>query len=87
MWAAVNSATCLRRGWCQTVGGFSVFSTASMEMAADDNKPIMVVSANMDSRSLFHDLTVGATQDVSGLVTVLAIAETLSRVSRFLLER
>jgi Zn-dependent M28 family amino/carboxypeptidase len=58
-----------------------------MEMAADDNKPIMVVSANMDSRSLFHDLTVGATQDVSGLVTVLAIAETLSRVSRFLLER
>ncbi|RCI04076.1 hypothetical protein CU098_011379 [Rhizopus stolonifer] len=49
------------------------------DIKADDNKPIIVVSANLDSRSLFHDLTVGASEHVSGLVTVLAIAEALSR--------
>ncbi|KAF1801387.1 Nicastrin-domain-containing protein [Mucor lusitanicus] len=79
MWAAVNSETCLRRGWCQVVGGMSVYSTPSLAISADDNKPIVVVSASLDSRSLFHDLTVGASNDVSGMVTVLAIADALSR--------
>ncbi|KAK4512992.1 uncharacterized protein ATC70_003703 [Mucor velutinosus] len=79
MWAAVNSETCLRRGWCQVVGGMSVYSTPSLNISADDKKPIVVVSASMDSRSLFHDLTVGASSDVSGMVTVLGIADALSR--------
>ncbi|KAG0742219.1 hypothetical protein G6F57_010744 [Rhizopus arrhizus] len=79
MWAAVDSETCLRRGWCQPVGGFSVYSTSSLDITADDNKPIIVVSANLDSRALFHDLVIGSTKDISGLVTVLAIADALSR--------
>ncbi|KAI8971483.1 Nicastrin-domain-containing protein [Mycotypha africana] len=78
MWAAVNSETCLRRGWCQVVGGMSVFSSPSLNISAKDKKPIIVVSANMDSRSMFHDLTTGASSSISGLVTVLAIADTLS---------
>lgn len=82
MWAAVNSQTCLRRGWCQAVGGMSVYSTPSIDISPDDKKPIIVVSAGMDSRSLFHDLTIGASNDVSGMVAVLAIAEALSRVSK-----
>jgi nicastrin len=81
MWAAVNSETCLRRGWCQVVGGMSVFSSPSLNIAADDKKPIIVVSASIDSRSMFHDLTIGATKDVSGMITVLAIADALSRVN------
>ncbi|CEI91268.1 hypothetical protein RMCBS344292_05565 [Rhizopus microsporus] len=79
MWAAVDAKTCLRRGWCQPVGGMSVYSTPSVNLDADDNKPIIVVSSNLDSRALFHDLTIGASKDISGLVTVLAIAEALSR--------
>lgn len=67
-------------GWCQPVGGMSVYSTPSVNLDADDNKPIIVVSSNLDSRALFHDLTIGASKDISGLVTVLAIAEALSRV-------
>jgi hypothetical protein len=35
----------------------------------------------MDSRSLFHDLTLGVESSVAGMVTVLAVAEALSRVS------
>ncbi|KAI9481077.1 MAG: glycosyltransferase family 20-domain-containing protein [Benjaminiella poitrasii] len=79
MWAAVNSETCLRRKWCQAVGGMSVFSSPSLDIQHEDSKPIIVVSANIDSRSIFHDLTIGASSSVSGLVTVLAIAEALSR--------
>ncbi|KAF7729030.1 hypothetical protein EC973_005061 [Apophysomyces ossiformis] len=79
MWAAVNSETCLRRGWCKAVGAMSVYSTPSIDMAIDDNKPILVVAAAMDSRSLFHDLTVGANHDVSGFVGVLTVADALSR--------
>lgn len=72
-----------QKGWCQPVGGFSVYSTSSLDIAADDNKPIIVISANLDSRALFHDLVIGSTKDISGLVTVLAIADALSRVSLF----
>ncbi|KAI8136925.1 Nicastrin-domain-containing protein [Fennellomyces sp. T-0311] len=81
MWAAVNSETCLRRGWCEAVGGMSVYSTPSINMEADDDRPIVLLSAAMDSRSLFHELTIGADHDVSGMVGVLAVAEALSRVS------
>ncbi|KAI7852402.1 Nicastrin-domain-containing protein [Circinella umbellata] len=80
MWAAVNSETCLRRGWCEAIGGLSVYSTPSVDIQADDKKSIVMLTAGMDSRSLFHDLTNGAGHDVSGLVGILAAAEALSRV-------
>ena len=82
MWAAIDTETCLRRGWCQPIGGFSVYSTPSLTIAADDHKPIIVVSASLDSRSLFHDLTVGANQVISGVVTVLGIAEAMNKVKK-----
>lgn len=85
MWAAVNSETCLRRGWCQAVGGMSVYSSPSLNIQPEDKKPIVIVSSNMDSRSLFHDLTIGASKDVSSLVTVLAIADALTTVSFIIL--
>lgn len=49
-------------------------------MSADDGKPVIVVASSLDSRSLFHDLTLGVDNDVSGTVAVLAIADTLSKV-------
>jgi hypothetical protein len=47
----------------------------------DDNKPIIVLTAALDSRSLFHDLTVGVDTSISGLVTLLSVAEAINRVS------
>ncbi|KAF9429330.1 hypothetical protein BGZ76_001447, partial [Entomortierella beljakovae] len=79
MWAAQDSATCLRRAWCTPVGGASVWSTPSYNMSSSDGKPIVLVSAAMDSRSLFHDLTLGVESSVAGMVAVLAVAEALSR--------
>ena len=80
MWAAMNSETCLRRGWCEAIGGLSVYSSPSVDIQADDKKPIVMLTAGMDSRSLFHDLTNGAEHAVSGLVGILAAAEALGRV-------
>ncbi|KAM3580291.1 hypothetical protein VKS41_007527 [Umbelopsis sp. WA50703] len=79
MWAAVNSETCLRRGWCNPVGGSSVYSTVSQNMTSTDGKPIIIVSATMDSRSIFHDLTLGVENDVSGMVALFAVADALSK--------
>ncbi|KAG0303492.1 hypothetical protein BGZ98_006581 [Dissophora globulifera] len=81
MWAAQDTGTCLRKGWCTPVGGASVWSTPSFNISSSDNKPIIVISAAMDSRSLFHDLTLGVESSISGMVTVLAVAEALSRSS------
>ncbi|KAI9264906.1 Nicastrin-domain-containing protein [Phascolomyces articulosus] len=80
MWAAMDSETCLRRGWCEAVGGLSVYATPSTDIQADDQKSIVMLTAGMDSRSLFHDLTNGAGHDISGLVGILAAAEALSHV-------
>ncbi|KAF9350144.1 hypothetical protein BGX26_011638, partial [Mortierella sp. AD094] len=81
MWAATDSGTCLRRGWCSPVGGASVWSTPSVNISSSDGKPIVVVSAAMDSRSLFHDLTIGVESSLAGMVATLAVAEALSRSS------
>lgn len=67
-------------GWCTPVGGASVWSTPSSNITAADNKPIIVVAASMDARSMFHDLTLGVESSVTGMVTVMAVAEALSRV-------
>lgn len=49
-------------------------------MTSTDGKPIIIVSATMDSRSIFHDLTLGVENDVSGMVALLAVADALSKV-------
>jgi nicastrin len=81
MYALPKSDHPLRKGWCIPVGGSSVYSTASQNISSTDGKPIIVVSATMDSRSVFHDLTLGVENDISGLVAMLATADALSKVS------
>ncbi|RIB26845.1 Nicastrin-domain-containing protein [Gigaspora rosea] len=79
MWSAIDASTCLRRDFCQPVGGQSVYSTSSVNISNDDNKPIIVVAAAMDSRSLFHMLTLGVDNGVSGTIALLAVADAISR--------
>lgn len=57
-----------------------MYSTASQNMSSTDGKPIIIVSATMDSRSVFHDLTLGVENDISGLVAMLAVADAISKV-------
>ncbi|CAG8600544.1 20451_t:CDS:10, partial [Dentiscutata erythropus] len=79
MWSAIDASTCLRREFCQPVGGQSVYSTPSNSISNDDNKPIIVVAAAMDSRSLFHPLTLGVDNGISSTIAVLAVADAISR--------
>ncbi|KAG0269707.1 hypothetical protein BGZ95_001960 [Linnemannia exigua] len=79
MWGAQDTGACLRKGWCTPVGGASVWSTPSNNISYTDEKPIVIVAAAIDSRSLFHDITLGVESSVAGMVTVLAVAEALSR--------
>jgi nicastrin len=50
-------------------------------MNENDGKPIIVVSAAMDSKSLFHDITLGVNNGISGSIALLAIADALRKVS------
>ncbi|CAB4394959.1 unnamed protein product [Rhizophagus irregularis] len=79
MYAAVDASTCLRRNFCNPVGGYSVYSTPSIDMNENDGKPIIIVSAAMDSKSLFQDITFGLNNGISGSIALIAIADALSR--------
>ncbi|KAG0210356.1 hypothetical protein BGX28_009408 [Mortierella sp. GBA30] len=79
MWGAQDTGACLRKGWCTPIGGASVWATPSNNISFTDGKPIVVVAAAMDSRSLFHDLTIGVESSLTGFITVLAVSEALSR--------
>ena len=46
-------------------------------MNENDGKPIIVVSAAMDSKSFFHGITFGLNNGISGSIALLAIADAL----------
>ncbi|CAI2171098.1 521_t:CDS:10 [Funneliformis geosporum] len=79
MFAAIDASTCLRRNWCYPIGGHSVYSTPSVDINENDGKPIIVVSAAMDSKSLFQDITFGLNNGISGSIALLAIADALQK--------
>lgn len=53
---SANSADCIGAGTCKPLGGYSVWS-ALPPLPADggDDKPIVLVVAQMDSIDMFHD--------------------------------
>lgn len=69
------------KDFCNPIGGHSVYSTPSIDMNENDGKPIIIVSAAMDSKSLFQDITFGLNNGISGSIALIAIADALSRVS------
>ncbi|KAI9003235.1 Nicastrin-domain-containing protein [Gaertneriomyces semiglobifer] len=90
MWAARDAQTCLRREWCDPLGGVTVWSTFSEIGDLRTEKQIIVVSAKMDSKSFIYDspgvdapvFSVGAESAKTGLVTALAVAQALGKVIR-----
>ncbi|KAL2917947.1 hypothetical protein HK105_202361 [Polyrhizophydium stewartii] len=79
MFAAQDSATCLRRGNCKPIGGYSIWTTFSTNMTATDNKPVVFVASKMDSVAFIHDFSWGGAQR-SGFVGMLGVIEALSRL-------
>ncbi|KAK1263751.1 Nicastrin [Acorus gramineus] len=77
-----NSESCLKGQSCLPLGGYSVWSSlppiniSSMKAP----KPILLAVTSMDSASFFRDKSLGADSSVSGMISLLAAVDALSRM-------
>jgi nicastrin len=89
--AGVNAETCLRREFCQPIGGQSVWAArrpiirpdapAPVNASAEflrSQRPIVLLSAGFDSNSIFQDVAIGARSDMAPLVVALAVLDALA---------
>lgn len=67
---------------CVPVGGLSIIGSPTPLASFNSDLPLILVSASMDSRSLVPDLAVGAESAISGVITLLAVVDALSQVSK-----
>ncbi|XP_024952070.2 nicastrin isoform X5 [Citrus sinensis] len=67
---------------CLPLGGYSVWSSLPpINMSSSyQSKPIILLVASMDSASFFRDKSLGADSPISGLLSLLAAVDALSRV-------
>eukprot|EP00794_Sanderia_malayensis_P010772 gene10772-11925_t len=90
MFAAKDTPTCMRRSslffsnnvFCDPLGDWNVWGTLYPLMRPLMEKEVILISTRMDSSSFFHDLAPGANNDVSGIVTLLAVASALGNLKR-----
>nr|4R12_A Chain A, Crystal structure of the gamma-secretase component Nicastrin [Dictyostelium purpureum] len=80
MQGAINSETCLRRGFCEPVGGQSIWSSFSSKI--DKEKEIILVMLPFDTTAFFRDLSIGADQSSFATVTLLSVIKSLAAVDR-----
>ncbi|KAK5578604.1 hypothetical protein RB653_008276 [Dictyostelium firmibasis] len=80
MQGAINAETCLRRGFCEPVGGQSIWSSFSAEI--DQSKPIILVMLPLDTTAFFRDLATGTDQSAYALVVLLSILNSLQGVDK-----
>ncbi len=85
MMATSDAGTCLRRGWCQPVGGFSVVSALGVAGSQQQLRAVpevVAVLASVDSASLFQTRSPGAVSDMSGTVALMAAFDSLAAWNR-----
>ncbi|KAL3323460.1 hypothetical protein AABB24_037885 [Solanum stoloniferum] len=77
-----DSASCLREQTCLPLGGYSVWSALPPIIVSSSKKakPMILTVASMDAASLFRDVSIGADSPISGLISLLAVVDALSRV-------
>ncbi|XP_050270062.1 nicastrin [Quercus robur] len=77
-----DSESCLKEGACLPLGGYSVWSSLPPinVSSSEQFKPVILTVASMDSASFFRDKSLGADSPISGLISLLAAVDALSRV-------
>ncbi|KAJ9564606.1 hypothetical protein OSB04_000572 [Centaurea solstitialis] len=77
-----DSESCLREGSCLPLGGYSVWSAlpTTNVSASSSEKPVVLTVASMDSASFFRDKSLGADSPISGMISLLAAVDALSRI-------
>ncbi|KAJ3249428.1 hypothetical protein HDU78_003214 [Chytriomyces hyalinus] len=78
MFASHDASVCLRRGWCYPAGATSIWSTFSQNLTQNNDRKLVVVTAQADANGFFQDFANAAATTVSGYVTLLAAAQALS---------
>lgn len=94
MWAAVDTPTCLRRGrlnmllnpqpseYCDPLGNVNIFVpvlAANKSSGPVRNHSVIFISAKVDSASIFDGLSVGADTAITGMATLIAIADMINK--------
>jgi len=82
MYSKVDSRDCLLKDQCLPLGGYSVWSTyADMSSSSYTEKPLVIASAQMDTTAIMHQYySIGADSAMSGLVVLLAAAQSLIEI-------
>ncbi|XP_019164143.1 PREDICTED: nicastrin isoform X2 [Ipomoea nil] len=76
-----DSESCLRQQTCLPLGGYSVWSALPpINLSSEKSRPVILAVASMDSSSFFRDRSIGADSPISGLISLLAAVDALSRV-------
>ncbi|KAJ0042428.1 hypothetical protein Pint_18260 [Pistacia integerrima] len=77
-----DSKSCLKEETCLPLGGYSVWSSLPPinTSLSYQSKPIILSVASMDSASFFRDKSIGADSPISGLISLLAAVDALSRL-------
>ena len=76
---------CLEQRTCQPIGGHSVLASVppSPKRANDrETRAYLLVAARLDATAWFHDAAFGANAAMSGLVALMAVAETYADAVR-----
>eukprot|EP01095_Lingulamoeba_sp_RSL-Kostka_P006121 TRINITY_DN1893_c0_g1_i1.p1 TRINITY_DN1893_c0_g1~~TRINITY_DN1893_c0_g1_i1.p1 ORF type:complete len:717 (-),score=190.22 TRINITY_DN1893_c0_g1_i1:41-2191(-) len=77
----IDVETCLRRGHCDPLGGKNIwFTFNNMDLEENQQKELVVLAATLDSNAFFHDLATGAGADVSDMITVLSVINTINGI-------
>ena len=87
MSGAINSEVCIRREtiqhtvdtnqFCDPLGGMTYFTFLSQQPT--NEKPIAIVSARLDTFTMYEYYTPGANEPISSIIGLLAVAELLAR--------
>lgn len=91
MHAAVSTPKCMSRNgafsldgssFCSPLSSRNVFSLLIPKNDSQqiENRSLIILSSRLDSMSMFDEVSPGADSAISGLVTLLSVAHTLSRV-------
>eukprot|EP01090_Pellita_catalonica_P014611 TRINITY_DN3769_c0_g1_i1.p1 TRINITY_DN3769_c0_g1~~TRINITY_DN3769_c0_g1_i1.p1 ORF type:complete len:700 (-),score=58.58 TRINITY_DN3769_c0_g1_i1:888-2987(-) len=80
-----DSRTCLRRKYCDPVGGQSVYGGLNDHYS--DDKDVVLIMTQMDSTAIFHDLATGGESVASGVSALLGAVDALTRIDRNLQEK
>ncbi len=70
------------RRFCYPVNEDSYWATPSSIDALSPQRPLVWLSARLDPRALFPDMNYGVESTIPAIVTLLAVADTLSKVSQ-----